>query len=174
MVKKLVLTSKISKYLQDKHPVRKSIEYSNVRNIGVIINMQDLTDVSEIDRLKTQLSTEHSNIQVIAYVTDTKKLPDYFILKNIHYFSSKDISTTGKILAKKLQDFVDKEFDILYVVNSKTNNYIDYVSSLSKANFRMGLYQKDRKDMYELSIELEKYSTDLLISQLRTYSKIIS
>lgn len=174
MVKNLLLESKITKYIKNRQTVRRSVDFRSIRNIGIIINMADLNDVSEIDTLKTQLNTENAQVQMIAYVTDVKRIPDYFILKNVQYFTSKDIAASGRILVKKLQDFVDQEFDVLYVVNSKKNNYIDLVTSVSRAGFRMGPHQKDRKDMYELSIELEEYSTDLLISQLRTYSKIIS
>lgn len=174
MVKELLLANKITKYIKTRQTVRQSCDFRNIKNIGMIINLADLRDVSEIEMLKTELNTQNANVQMIAYVTDTKKIPDYFILKNIHYFTSKDIGASGRILTKKLQDFADQEFDVLYVVNSKKNNYIDLVTSVSRANFRMGPHQKDRKDMYELSIELGEYSTDLLISQLRTYSKIIS
>lgn len=174
MVKKLFLRSKITNNLKNREYIRKSVDYTGVRNIGIIINLSDLNDITEIERLKSQLKVENCNIQLITYVTETKNLPDYFILKNVQYFSHKDISASGKILSSKLKDFIDQEFDYLYVVNSKNNNYIDFVVSLSKAKFRMGLYQKNRKDMYELNIELEKYSTDLLISQLLTYSKLIS
>ena len=102
-------------------------------------------------------------------------MPHYCIPKlSYDYYSSKDINWFEKPSNKFIDDFINKEFDILIDFNLNNNLSSTYIVGVSKAKFKLGVFDENKTDIYDFMIKLED-STNLneFIKQLIHYLTIL-
>jgi len=111
---------------------------------------------------------------MLGYVED-KELPDQMVLRdNCEFVSLKDIDLFLRPKNQAGQDFMNAEFDLLFILSLEEYFTLHYISTLSVAKFKVARYVESAND-FDFMINIEKNpSIDYLIEQIIVYVAILN
>ncbi len=92
--------------------------------------------------------------------------------KSYKHFSEKDFNWKGNVLDTSLQSFIESQFDLLICFFSSQNLYLEYVSLLSKANFKVGFAEKNFPFL-DLQINVVRSQVEDFFSETKKYLTIL-
>lgn len=149
--------------------VKNSIESGTITSIGLLI---DESYFAEINLLVNELSSNGilaNNIEVIVYRDRLKKN------KNISQatFSSKDLNWNGTIDNVAVNDFVNKEFDLLISYYDVEKAILLVLTNESKARFKVGFSSIDKR-LNDLMINTNAENYKVFTHELFRYLKILN
>jgi len=166
-VKKSLLKRCIEKHKSLRE--KKLISLEQTQTLGIICQITDEDSYKEVYDLFSKLQSHKRTVWLIGYINE-KKVP-YYCLQQLSadYFSKKDLNWYGKPDFAQLNDFLDKDFDML--IDFSRNNLlpIHYILSTSKAKLLIGA-NKYMQDLYDVYIKDEEQSDYLkLLKIIRNY-----
>ena len=163
---------KEQKYLSRKLKIS---NLEQAKSIGVVYNASTENDFGRAASLIRHLQAQDKIVKSIAYV-NYKELPHYLPTKlNYDYITIKDLTWCGKPDNKFVTDFKNYEFDILIDLNLAGNHSLRYVVALSRAKFKIGLYNDKYNDMYDFMLEgIGQGKVSLYIKELLHYLEIFN
>lgn len=149
--------------------VKNSIDSGTITSIGLLI---DESYFAEINLLVNELSSNGilaNNIEVIVYRDRLKKN------KNISQatFSSKDLNWNGTIDNAAVNDFVNKEFDLLISYYDVEKAILLVLTNESKARFKVGFSSIDKR-LNDLMINTNAENYKVFTHELFRYLKILN
>ena len=149
--------------------VKNSIDSGTITSIGLLI---DESYFAEINLLVNELSSNGilaNNIEVIVYRDRLKKN------KNISQatFSSKDLNWNGTIDNVAVNDFVNKEFDLLISYYDVEKAILLVLTNESKARFKVGFSSIDKR-LNDLMINTNVENYKVFTHELFRYLKILN
>ena len=149
--------------------VKNSIDSGTITSIGLLI---DESYFAEINLLVNELSSNGilaNNIEVIVYRDRLKKN------KNISQatFSSKDLNWNGTIDNVAVNDFVNKEFDLLISYYDVEKAILLVLTNESKARFKVGFSSIDKR-LNDLMINTNAENYKVFTHELFRYLKILN
>ena len=149
--------------------VKNSIDSGTITSIGLLI---DESYFAEINLLVNELSSNGilaNNIEVIVYRDRLKKN------KNISQatFSSKDLNWNGTIDNAAVNDFVNKEFDLLISYYDVEKAILLVLTNESKARFKVGFSSIDKR-LNDLMINTNVENYKVFTHELFRYLKILN
>ncbi|MFD2552134.1 DUF6913 domain-containing protein [Bizionia sediminis] len=110
-----------------------------VKQVGVLVNTGE---VSNMDMFKALISSLHlaaNNLHVICYSTEK----DEAVARESGCFYCKDIGWNGAVKHPDLQRFLDRDFDLLISYYTADLLHLKWLTTRSKAHFKVGIFQKD-------------------------------
>lgn len=149
--------------------VKNSIDSGTITSIGLLI---DESYFAEINLLVNELSSNGilaNNIEVIVYRDRLKKN------KNISQatFSSKDLNWNGTIDNVAVNDFINKEFDLLISYYDVEKAILLVLTNESKARFKVGFSSIDKR-LNDLMINTNAENYKVFTHELFRYLKILN
>ena len=141
-----------------------STSNDKIESLGIILNAEETNDFETLKTLAATLNVRPNKLKIIAF-TSSKKEEIYSW--NV-CFNPKDFSWNGKIKNTELQSFLDTKFDLLISYYSEDVLELKYLTAASKANFKVSIFQKDKrfndliiktkfKNIKAFKVELFKY-----------------
>jgi hypothetical protein len=119
--------------------------------VGVINNNRDSDDIFNLQRFLTE---NNMQVEVLAYFPG-KEIPQQLILrKGINIFNRNEVSWYGKPLIPFVEQFCEVEYDILIDLSITEIFPIRWISSLSRAKFKVGSLSY-KGNPYELIINID-------------------
>jgi hypothetical protein len=158
--------------------VKRKAHYSNinhVKKIGIVWDASVPEDFTHISRFYQKMSEKGVEVSVFAYFNG-KELPDQ--LTAIRYMTclkKNEVNFFYRPLADDAEKFIMKKFDVLIDININRSFPLYYVTALSVANFKVGLFtgEEETRD-YELMIELKRpVKVDNYLSEVMNYLEMI-
>lgn len=130
---------------------RKVVSLRNAKNIGIVAEITDEDSYKEIFAVFSKLQTI-SKVQMVGYI-DEKMVPFYCLDQlAADYFCKKDLNWYGKPEMVQVSDFINTDYDILIDFTRRDLAPIQYMLTLSKAQFIVG-GNKENQEFYDLIIE---------------------
>jgi len=158
------------KYINNLLDVNKrQVHDKKIGTVGVIINFQDYNNYDKLRLLFKNIGLNDNRIKFIAFLDDQKEMPNSWD----SFFNSKDFGWKGKINNLELNEFIDTKFDALISYYKKDTLELDLVSALSKANFKIGLSNKEPR-LFDLIIDIEPKHIDIFQSEVVKYLKVLN
>ncbi|EZH72058.1 hypothetical protein ATO12_24275 [Aquimarina atlantica] len=154
-------------YLKERETRSQNI--SNLKTLAVLIDATQSINIVSLLKLANELGVKSEELKVIGYKEDQKEIIDD---KDAAYYNDKSFGVNGAIKSKSLQDFVDKDFDVLINFYEKNSVELNYVAAASKAKFKVGFAEVDNR-INDLIIGSTTNDTNLFISELKKYLKIL-
>ncbi len=155
-------------YLKERETRSQNI--SNLKTLAVLIDATQPINIVSLLKLANELGVKSEELKVIGYKEDQKeKIIDD---KDAAYYNDKSFGVNGAIKSKSLQDFVDKDFDVLINFYEKNSVELNYVAAASKAKFKVGFAEVDNR-INDLIIGSTTNDANLFISELKKYLKIL-
>ena len=146
--------------------------FTTAGTAGIIFNCCNEEEFRAVKDFKEFLESESIKTDVIGYVSE-KSVPDHYLMRTgYNFFCQKDLTWYYKPNMPFTDDFIRKEYDILFDLSLKEFFPVNYIVKLSPSAYKIGHYRET--DQYDLMIDIKKEKTlSFLISQIRHYLSIL-
>lgn len=153
----------------------KIFNLEQAKSIGVVYNASSENDFNRAASLIRHLQSQRKMVKSIG-IAPFKLMPHYLPTKlSYDYITSNELNWYGKPMGKFIDDFVDYKFDVLIDLNLSGNDSLRYITTLSKAKFKIGLYNEEHKDIYDFMLEgIEPGKVSLFIKELLHYLELFN
>lgn len=164
---------KLKKQLRDLKRNKQVHNFESARSIGILC----VASTDEVFDQAMELTNflNHKNIEVCLLIyCPLKEIPQKFLLrKNVNVFNIKDINWYGKPMVPIAEEFYSNDFDILIDLSLHEVFPIRWISSLSKAKFKVGAlnYPGSPND---LIMSIGKNNVTFLVEQVKYYLNLLN
>jgi hypothetical protein len=170
MILKSLREKSNQKYINKQLNSRQSnVGEQKIETLGVILNTNEFNDFEAFRELANELKIHPNKIKILAYTDDEKEVPNSREL----LFSKKEIGWKAKIKSPELKDFLNKEFDALLGFYNEENVALNLVTTVSKANFKIGISGHDER-IFDFIIETESSDFAIFKNELIKYLNILN
>jgi len=148
---------------------------SQAKSIGVVYNASTENDFGRAAGLIRHLQAQDKYVKSIG-IAPYKVKPHYLPTKlSYDFITLEELNWYRKPQGKFVDEFINYEFDVLIDLNLKGDNSLRYVTSLSKAKFKIGLFNEEHQDIYDFMLEgIEAGKVSLFIKELLHYLEIFN
>jgi hypothetical protein len=146
-----------------------AVNSKKIKLVGVILNLKEFSDFEAFRAYFKTLDIRLNQIKIIAFVDNEKNVNQLWDT----FFSPKDFGWKGKINSIELQSFVDTEFDVLISFYKQDVLELNLITALSKANFKVGLSNKDTR-LFDLIININPKEFNLFKIELKKYLTVLN
>ncbi|MEN7549214.1 hypothetical protein AAG747_14920 [Rapidithrix thailandica] len=150
---------------------RETFNYEQASSIGLLFRVANGNGEHQyINQFVQGLKRDGKKVETLTFFDRTEDSPYDF---PFNFFTEKDISNFGVFTSSKIHNFIEKKFDYLFCINLDEFEPFDLILSASKAKCRIGKYDEQRAQLFELMIQVEGNSIKQLIEQIQHYTKAI-
>ena len=143
------------------HYLKRNVVFHNLENtktLGILYKYESKHSADFISKLFQEFSSYGIRCEAIGYYND-KNLPLEYAPKASHIVICQvDLMWSGIPKADEVEKFINTEFDILLDLSRSNVLIFRYISSLSKAEFKIGSFHYE-KDPYDF-VFIEETSSD--------------
>jgi hypothetical protein len=146
--------------------------FSTARSAGILFTCSNEEDFNAIKNFKQYLEGNNIRAEVLGFVND-KQVPDHYLLRTgFNFFCLKDLNWFQRPVRPFAIEFSKKEFDILFDLSIDKQFPLKYLSGLSPAAYKIGVFNEDGD--HDLMIELQEEKTvPYLVEQVKHYLSLI-
>ncbi|MFN8209127.1 MAG: hypothetical protein U0T82_17230 [Bacteroidales bacterium] len=161
--------SKLRKKSKDVRRDKRACNLREARTAGILFDASDPSGFEPVKSLVSQLTDRGIQVQIIGFVND-KKVPDAYLLRrSFNFISRNELSWIYRPTPDFADEFIQTSFDILFNLDLKNSFPTRYITTLSRAKFKTGLYQ-EQNEFLDFMISLKPNpSLENLIFQLLSY-----
>ena len=147
--------------------------YDTAKTIILVFDASNQEDYKAVYSFFKQLSDKGIRVQMLGFNYAKDSLDFYQTGVYFSYFSKQDFSWYGAIKNPKLNELLQKKWDILIDFSIEENYFIDAITNLSNAQFKIGT-KKENTPNYDFIIDIEKNrNLPYFIAQIDFYLKMI-
>lgn len=158
--------------------IRRNKQFNNLGNshkIGLVWDGSNTNDFKSIagfynDMLKLNIQTD-----IICYYPDNVLPDEYTAIRYLKCVKKSDLNFWYIPQSADINEFINTPYEILIDVN--TNYYFpaEYITVLSKAEFKVGPDSSPYRNMLDMTIKIEEeYETSYYIDQVKYYLDMIN
>jgi hypothetical protein len=168
MIKMSFLKMRTLQALKKNKSLRTSIPYHQAQSIGIIFTVEDKQKHIDIKGLVQNLEQDGKKVKVLEFLPQKKENYEFLF----DFFTSEDLSFWGIINSAQAKQFCETPFDFLFYPDLHSNPFILNLLARCKAHCRIGRYNEQERDYYEMMIE-QNGSVKGLIDSMHKYAKQI-
>lgn len=147
------------------------------KSIGIVYDATLNEDFEKVKAFVEDLKSEIHIVDSIGYV-DSAELSEFHTKhEDFKFYSKKDLNKFFKPISEITKEFCNCKFDILIDLNINEKLPNCFIVAESQAMFKTGLYSKNEPVYYDLMININKNTENLLeelIKQTKHYLKMIN
>ncbi len=173
------LRYKISDYLLQKEIKRSNrkttvIPFSQAKSIGILYDATVDKDYETIKNYVKDLRAASKDVLALGFFNQ-KELPGTRFMKlGLDFFTRKSLNWKLKPNHPIVNNFMNREFDILICLSLDKSIPLRYVSSMTKAGFKIGKYDQQDTGILDFMIKVEERPTlRQVIDQVNHYLNLI-
>jgi len=134
---------------QKKHQRRhKARNLDAARQVGILFDATELDTQKVIQKYVKELQDKGKVVRSLGFINDRKKHENL----SFKHFSRRSLDWAYRPKSVEVARFMDYDFDILLVLSYRSNLQFEYISTLSKAQMRVGPYTENT-DSYDLMLD---------------------
>ena len=162
-IKKSLLKRCLEKHKASRE--KKLISLEKAQTIAILCQITDEESYKEVHALFSKLHSHNRTAWLMGYI-DKKGVPYYCLPQlSADYFSKKNLNWYGKPYFTQLNDFLNKDFDILIDFSRKDLPPLRYILSTSKAKLIVGA-NAYAQNLYDVFIHDETEPDDLKLLKI--------
>jgi hypothetical protein len=167
-----ILKNKIAKTKRKKH-------YNNitqVKNIGIVWDASKIDDFACLSRFYQKMHESKTEVKIFGYFPG-KDLPDqYTAVRYLTLLKQEELNIFYQPVSMETNEFVSKNFDVLIDLNFKKLLPLKYISSLSNAGLKVGLFESEtRSAPFDLMMDLKgPVNVEYYLNQIVYYLEMIN
>lgn len=142
---------------------------NKVNSLAILLDSDNKAELITEDLAK-KLNFDIGKIKIIVY-GDFQETATQII--NPNYFTEKEFGYKGVIKSNNLKSFVKTEFDVLINYAPQTNLFINMVTLLSKAKFKIGFANIDDR-LFNLVVSEDTHNPSVFNSEVKKYLTILN
>jgi len=154
---------------------KKVINYIEAKDIGIIYDASSEENYLLIANLTRELQKDGKKVNTLGYIRQ-KKRPQYSFPRLIlGFFSMQDFTWNYKSRSNFINEFLERNFDILLDLSPADIFFAKYIAGLTKATYKAGIYDREYFHIYDLLIDVnESCSLEERIEHSLHYLKTIN
>jgi hypothetical protein len=154
-LKSWLLKREIRKGVADMQRNRSFHNLESARTFGVVFDASKEADYNRVSGFVRHIQSHHKQVKALGLIQAKEK--PHFILERIafDFITLKDLSFNLRPKNAFVKDFLEEEYDVLVDFNIKKHPVLIYLTALSHANFKIGLYDEEMKDYLDFMIQTD-------------------
>lgn len=163
-IKRHFLEKKYNALLKN-HIVNKQPIHKRITTVGILCT-EDVYSNEDLQQLISNIF-EVRNTKIYCFRNFSKENESSY-----KHFSENDFDWKGNVTDTSLQAFLDTKFDLLITFIGQKHMYLEYVTLLSKATFKVG-YAGLNEDLFDMEVKV--LGTDLppYLYEVRKYLQVL-
>ncbi len=148
--------------------------FNTAKNTAIIFDVTDPETFRHVRDFSKFLEKMKIKAGMLGYVPTDEVPNDLLLWENCQVFCNKHLDYWFRPNDDSIQKFIDKEYDILFDLSMKDYFPVTFVSTLSRARFKVGRYKEKLNDtdfMFDIHSEP---TVDFLIVQIKNYISILN
>lgn len=141
----------------------------SLTTIGFLVNEEDNIDFEIFFDISSTLGVHQKDIKIFSFIDIKTKTPT--LIQNRIY--SNHFNWRGEINNKNALDFLNTKLDVLVSYYSTKNNYLNLMTSKSKAKFKVGFNGVDDR-LFDLIINVDPQKNLEVKNELLKYFKVLN
>lgn len=147
--------------------IHRAVPMHEIKSVGILFDADEPKNELIIKKLMQQLQQKNIRVEVLGY---TPNLPKNRGAVIFDYFTDKELNWQLVPRQSILNGYAEKQFDVLLNLYTRQLLPLEYISSLSKATFRIGRYIAEKDYYCDMMISLKDNDTlESLIQQTLYY-----
>lgn len=139
---------------------RRKVFYSNIgqiKKIGVVWDASKTQDFSSLSKFYQRMHERNIDVKVLGYYPG-KELPNqYTAIRYLSCIRRKEVNLFYVPVSTETDVFINTKFDVLIDINFEKLFPLFYITSMSSASFKVGLFDpQSGESTFDLMIELKK------------------
>ncbi len=130
------------------------IPWDDVRTIGILYEVPEEADYVRFTSYLSQIQAEKKELKTLGLTSS--KLPPHYCYPRLafDYFGPREINWYGKPGGPKVSDFIRSDFDLIVNLSLSGNRVFDYITAVSAARLKCGLYREEAVSCYDFMIRM--------------------
>jgi hypothetical protein len=149
---------------------------NKAKSIGIVWDATNPDDFPALSQFHQKMAEKNIDVKIMGYFPG-KYLPDKLTaIRYLTCLKKEDINITYRPVSHEANTFINTRFDILIDINFKDLFPLRYISFLSSAGFKVGIFDTANENFpYDLMMEFNK-STDIntYLTQVVYYLELIN
>jgi hypothetical protein len=139
-----ILKNKISQTKRKMHFTNMNL----VRNIGIVWDASRIDDFASLSRFYQKMHENKTEVKIFGYFPGNDLPNQYTAVRYLSILKRKELNIFYYPVSTETIAFVNNPFDVLIDLNFKNLFPLQYVTSLSNAGFKVGLYEAETGDSH--------------------------
>jgi len=156
---------------------RNKVAFNKVeaKSFAILFEASKIEDVDLVKKYVTYLKELKKKVRIVGFF-NTEFPPDFTYSKlEYEFFSVKELSWNLKPSGTFLNSFLEEEFDVLIDLNLDDHFPLKYISTLSRARFKVGKFSNENEKIQDLLIDIAPNKTfKYFLQQVDIYLDMIN
>jgi len=164
----------LKKIARTKRKVRYT-KFQDIKSIGIVWDASKTAEFPSLSRFHQKMQDIRVDVKIFGYYPG-KNLPDQLTaIRYLTCLKSEELNRFYNPASVEANSFINTQFDILIDINFDKVFPLNYVTALSKAGFKVGLFDSEpAKNTFDLMMELKKpVDIDGYLTQVVHYLEMI-
>lgn len=146
----------------------------SARHVGILFNATPMDIYNPIKAFSHELEARGINVEMLAFYGGKELPASYISYKKIYFFTKKELNWYKKPKDPVVDEFAQKEFDILIDLSMDEVFPLQWIATLSRAKFKVGnlSYYGTPNDLI-INIKPGE-DIEYLLSQVKHYLELIN
>jgi hypothetical protein len=138
---------------------KRKVRYSNmnqVKNIGIVWDASKTEEFASLSKFYQKMHESNIDVKILGYFSG-KNLPNqYTAIRFLTCIRKNELNTFYYPVSSETSTFINNHFDILIDINFNKLLPLQYISSLSNAGFKVGLFEPENGNTpFDLMMEIK-------------------
>lgn len=149
---------------------------NNAKSIGIVWDASIPDNSDSLSKFHQKMRDRNVDVKILGYFPG-KILPDKFTaVRYLTFLRKQDLNLFYRPVSEEAKSFINTHFDILIDINFKKLFPLQYISFLSVAGLKVGLFDSDSENSpFDLMMEInDSYDINSYLTQVIHYLEIIN
>ena len=148
------LRSYVHKYMLRKElrfhkPERQITNIADAREVGILVDASDTDRTALVNQLADSLRTQFRKVHILGFYN----FPKPALNLNFPHFHNKQLNWYLEPQSHMVDEFMDRKFDVLINAYTSENLPLEYISALSNAKYRIGVYEPSKTYLSDVLLD---------------------
>jgi len=126
----------------------------SAKSIGIVYEYKNENEFKIVENLIDKLRGRKIEVKVLVFLP-YEKLLEYIPQKlSIDFITHKDLNSVCQPIGQRPTEFIAKQFDILIDLNTNKMFSLEYVTAMSRAFYKLGVYDENKQQVYDLMLKM--------------------
>jgi hypothetical protein len=158
---------------------KRKAHYSNinqVKNIGIVWDASKIDDFACLSRFYQKMHENKTDVKILGYFAGNNLPNQFTAVRYLSIVKKEELNLFYHPVSVDTHSFVTNRFDVLIDINFKKLLPLLYISSLSNAGFKVGLFDSETRDTpFDLMMDLKSpVSVEDYLNQVVYYLEMIN
>lgn len=150
--------------------------FSRVKSIALVWNAAKHNEFQALARFHQRMNERNIDVRILGYY-EGKYLPDaYTAIRYLRCIRKSEVNLFFIPESPEIKSFINNKFDVLIDINFEKYFSLLYITNLSKASLKVGLFEVEAiQTPFDLLMEIEKpVNVDNYLNQVIQYLEMIN